>query len=396
MILDWYLLAWDRSFNFRERATRRESAAWLLVNACLFVLFRATDRFTGLAFKSATVTPAGVFVGLILLPTITISARRLRDLNLSGLLALPVLVGVGFALWASLGAFLVAPLLFILLPGTRGANRFGPDPRDRIVRYGLLTWARGLAVRRWISWMLFLLAIVVLGCGIAESQTERGRVFFQLLRARMHGAYSVEDRLVMFDEKAARIPRPFARPLLAGRLENETPWRGDLTILVFKDQRRLEIHEKDPSGTSTALLVAYPILGMSGHLGPKLKEGDLQVPEGIYDVVGLNPNSRFHVSMHLGYPNQFDWSVAKRDGRSELGSFIMIHGSNLSTGCLAMGDDAIEVLFDVVGRNQGKCRLIIAPTDLRVNPAPTVAGFPSWAPELYAQIKSALLEFPRH
>ena len=70
----------------------------------------------------------------------------------------------------------------------------------------------------------------------------------------------------------------------------------------------------------------------------KLKEGDGQVPEGIYHIDSLNPNSMFHLSIRLDYPNSFDKQQGKIDGRKELGSDIMIHGNTCSSGCLAIGD----------------------------------------------------------
>jgi murein L,D-transpeptidase YafK len=65
----------------------------------------------------------------------------------------------------------------------------------------------------------------------------------------------------------------------------------------------------------------------SGGLGPKLGAGDRQGPERIYAIESLNPNSLFHLSMRLNYPNEFDQMRAKQDGRSDLGGDIMIHGS---------------------------------------------------------------------
>ena len=69
----------------------------------------------------------------------------------------------------------------------------------------------------------------------------------------------------------------------------------------------------------------YPILAASGVLGPKLREGDKQVPEGIYGAEALNPNSKFHLSIRLNYPNTFDRRMAQSDGRTQLGGDIMIH-----------------------------------------------------------------------
>ena len=75
-------------------------------------------------------------------------------------------------------------------------------------------------------------------------------------------------------------------------------------------------------------LARYPIRAASGALGPKLREGDRQVPEGVYDIESLNPNSRFHVALRVGYPNAFDRQMAGREGRTALGGDIMIRASH--------------------------------------------------------------------
>ncbi len=92
------------------------------------------------------------------------------------------------------------------------------------------------------------------------------------------------------------------------------------------------------------ILKTYPIAGMSGTLGPKQKEGDEQAPEGFYDVVPgrMNPNSRYHLAFNIGYPNAYDRAL----GRT--GSFIMVHGSDVSIGCFAMTDEGIEEIYTMV------------------------------------------------
>lgn len=80
---------------------------------------------------------------------------------------------------------------------------------------------------------------------------------------------------------------------------------------------------------------------MSGELGPKVRQGDMQAPEGFYAVSrrSLNPHSRFHLSFNVGYPNTYDRSF----GRT--GSYIMVHGDCVSAGCFAMGDGAVEEIY---------------------------------------------------
>ncbi|HEY3378363.1 MAG TPA: hypothetical protein VGL77_12800, partial [Armatimonadota bacterium] len=112
-----------------------------------------------------------------------------------------------------------------------------------------------------------------------------------------------------------------------------------LVLVGLKDTQTLQLYAPDRHGVMR-LLRAYPIHAASGHLGPKLREGDLQVPEGIYHVESLNPRSLFHLSLRLDYPNAFDHEMARHDGRTQLGGDIMIHGSAASAGCLAMGNPA--------------------------------------------------------
>jgi len=140
------------------------------------------------------------------------------------------------------------------------------------------------------------------------------------------------------------------------------------------------------------LIHRYPIQKLSGELGPKQREGDRQVPEGIYTIVALNPNSSYHLSMKLDYPNAFDRARALEDGRSHPGSNIFIHGKALSVGCLAMGDVAIEELF-VLAADMGieDITCVIVPRDPRqVGWDESLPGAPPWVEALYAQIDSQI------
>ena len=136
----------------------------------------------------------------------------------------------------------------------------------------------------------------------------------------------------------------------------------------------------------------YPVLAASGDVGPKLREGDRQVPEGLYAIESLNPMSRFHLALRVAYPNAFDRARAAEDGRTELGSDIMVHGSDVSVGCLAMGDEAAEELF-VVAALAGveNVTILIAPCDLRAKQDRVPpAGAPAWTRSLWGSIEKAL------
>jgi murein L,D-transpeptidase YafK len=136
---------------------------------------------------------------------------------------------------------------------------------------------------------------------------------------------------------------------------------------------------------------------MSGVLGPKLKEGDMQVPEGLYKVESLNPNSLYHLALRVNYPNSQDRLWGKQDGRSELGSDIMIHGKTCSIGCLAMGDEAAEDLF-VLAAETGidNVTIILSPVDFRTQGLPEKKpALPPWAGALYDAIKTELEKLGR-
>ena len=160
-----------------------------------------------------------------------------------------------------------------------------------------------------------------------------------------------------------------------------------LTLVAFKQERKLEVWARDRR-SKFQFIRSYPIRAASGTKGPKLRQGDRQVPEGIYHVVDLNPNSNYHLSMRLDYPNEYDLYYANEEGRFKPGNDIFIHGKAVSAGCLAMGDEAIEELF-VLAAHVGPARIkvVIAPNDPRLRPLdPNTPGLPFWTPELYREI----------
>ncbi len=90
------------------------------------------------------------------------------------------------------------------------------------------------------------------------------------------------------------------------------------------------------------LLKTFRVVAQSGEPGPKRREGDRQVPEGVYEIKVFNPQSSYHLSLGLNYPNAADRHHADPE---HPGGDIYIHGSNMSVGCLALGDDAIDELY---------------------------------------------------
>jgi hypothetical protein len=160
----------------------------------------------------------------------------------------------------------------------------------------------------------------------------------------------------------------------------------EITLVALKQEKKLELWARD--NQKFRLIHTYPIQAASGVAGPKLRLGDKQVPEGIYRIDGLNPNSHYHLSMKLNYPNEFDLLHAEMEGRTEPGSDIFIHGRAVSIGCLAMGDETIEELFILTTQvGAENVKVVIAPHDPRAYPLTTdSAQLPIWAAELYATI----------
>ena len=113
-------------------------------------------------------------------------------------------------------------------------------------------------------------------------------------------------------------------------------------IRIFKEESLLEVWIR--SGAEYQHLKDYFICAYSGTLGPKLQEGDRQSPEGFYKVkkYQLNPNSKYHLSFNLGFPNVYDRAYERT------GSFLMVHGNCVSDGCYAMTDEKIEEIYMLV------------------------------------------------
>jgi hypothetical protein len=167
----------------------------------------------------------------------------------------------------------------------------------------------------------------------------------------------------------------------------------EIAILVFKRERRVAVWARN--GGAWRFVRDYPVFAASGHAGPKLREGDRQVPEGVYRIEHLNPNSSYHLSMKVNYPNAFDRRMAKSEGRTRLGGDIFIHGKDVSIGCVAVGDRAIEELFTLVAETgHSRVTVIIAPNDLRTARPVMHAQAPAWVRQLYGTVAAALREFP--
>lgn len=130
------------------------------------------------------------------------------------------------------------------------------------------------------------------------------------------------------------------------KLQNDLKKRGfsstfSILIIAYKNESLLEIWLKNEK--HFLKFKTYKIVEKSGNLGPKVKEGDLQIPEGIYNIVAFNPQSKYHLSLGINYPNEID---LRRTGIDNLpGGEIYLHGGKETKGCITIGDEKIEELY---------------------------------------------------
>jgi len=138
----------------------------------------------------------------------------------------------------------------------------------------------------------------------------------------------------------AKANRPIPEKLLAEIEAKNMDKASPMLVRLFKQEAELEVWKQDRSGRY-ALLKTYPICRWSGDLGPKIREGDRQAPEGFYSITPaqMNPQSAYYLSFNMGYPNAYD----KAWGRT--GSQLMVHGDCSSRGCYAMTDEQISEIY---------------------------------------------------
>jgi len=141
-------------------------------------------------------------------------------------------------------------------------------------------------------------------------------------------------------QTGAKATRPIPDKLLADIETKNMDKASPMLVRLFKQEAELEVWKQDRTGRF-ALLKTYPICRWSGDLGPKVKEGDRQAPEGFYSITPaqMNPNSGYYLSFNMGYPNAYD----RAWGRT--GSQLMVHGDCSSRGCYAMTDEQISEIY---------------------------------------------------
>jgi hypothetical protein len=176
---------------------------------------------------------------------------------------------------------------------------------------------------RWKLTASFIVISVLFAIAFT-SESVRDSIWF--LWGKLRGGYTVAERI----QQLGPVVEVRLRPVIEAAGLAYPP--AEVAYVAFKDARRLEVYGRMSADDPWRFIKVYPIFGLSGKLGPKLVEGDYQVPEGIYRAEFLHANSRFHLAIRLDYPNSFDKEMALADGRDKLGGDIMIHGSSASIG----------------------------------------------------------------
>jgi len=144
--------------------------------------------------------------------------------------------------------------------------------------------------------------------------------------------------------------------------KNINPKTAQLFLRAFKNEKQLELWAKNPVEKRFKKLKSYPFCKLSGQLGPKRREGDRQVPEGLYHIDRFNEKSKFHLSLGINYPNKSDKILGNKIAP---GSDIFIHGKCETIGCIPITDFWIKELFVIAKTanewNQSKIQVHIFP-----------------------------------
>jgi murein L,D-transpeptidase YafK len=172
-----------------------------------------------------------------------------------------------------------------------------------------------------------LLPVAVLFlCSIAASQQATSFRDEQFQYPRVRTAAKEKDDALrrMFEEKKIAYP---PRAVL---------------FRAFKKEAQLELWSPENTGDSFTLVHTYAICATSGVLGPKRKFGDVQVPEGFYELDWFNPQSNFFLSLHISYPNSADRILGSR---ANPGGDIFLHGNCVTIGCIPITDEGIKEVY---------------------------------------------------
>ena len=144
------------------------------------------------------------------------------------------------------------------------------------------------------------------------------------------------------DQGPGRSQQPISAATLAEMEKLDTTPSSPTLIRTYKKEAELEIWKMKSNG-EYALLKTYPMCRWSGQLGPKKREGDMQVPEGFYPITPgqMNPNSHYYLAFNVGYPNAYDRAYGRTGGN------VMVHGVCSSAGCFSMTDEQVADIYAI-------------------------------------------------
>ena len=144
------------------------------------------------------------------------------------------------------------------------------------------------------------------------------------------------------DQGPGRSQQPISTATLAEMEKLDTTPSSPTLIRTYKKEAELEIWKMKSNG-EYALLKTYPMCRWSGQLGPKKREGDMQVPEGFYSITPgqMNPNSHYYLAFNVGYPNAYDRAYGRTGGN------VMVHGVCSSAGCFSMTDEQVADIYAI-------------------------------------------------
>lgn len=193
--------------------------------------------------------------------------------------------------------------------------------------------------------MIFILLVLIFMQQSSFKET-------QLKQSRVKTAY---------EEKEAAVKKFFSDKTLSFT-------KFQLFLRAFKKEEKLEVWIKESGKTEFVLLHIYDFCTSSGTLGPKRREGDMQIPEGVYNINHFNPQSNFYLSLGLNYPNASDKILSHK---TSPGGAIYIHGNCVTIGCIPITDEKIKELYvlAVEARNNGQEKIPV-----HVFPAKLTAG----------------------
>ncbi len=220
--------------------------------------------------------------------------------------------------------------------------------------------------RKWLSRLLkFSLLVTIPVLLILVNERADALKLLQLSKSEMQRVKkqdllhsSLQDRI---DWLAGIVPTRI--PKIMDQIEKN---KSKISLIVYKKERVMELWLR---GKTNMKLKTYKMYGFSGKLGPKNRQGDRQIPEGVYRGSVLNANSRYYLSIGINYPNTNDKKRGERNQIKDLGGDIYIHGRNVTIGCVPIGDHFIEEVFYIVGTvGLMNTRIVIAPTRLPLPP----------------------------